>query len=164
MIVAGKVWPQLVQRTIFQLVYASFSLRVVICEPLGLFITTIWKIQPGILANRSVPSVLRVDLAVVTGMSVFTLDRSVSFSKGLICSCSVSNRDFHHRKSRWHAVVSLPSSNLPLKRFLFFLQMDMLCQEDKSCICMLYFRVQGLEVCYKSSAPHKKQPSSSSAS
>lgn len=55
-IVAGKALPQLVQCTIFQLVCASFFLRVVIWEPLGLFIMTIWMFQPGILANRSVPS------------------------------------------------------------------------------------------------------------
>lgn len=53
-IVAGKALPQLVQCTIFQLVYASFFPRVVISEPLGLFIMTIWMFQPGILANQSV--------------------------------------------------------------------------------------------------------------
>lgn len=79
-IVAGKALPQLVECTIFQLVYASFFLRVVIWEPLGLFIMTIWMFQPGILANQSVPSMRLVDLAVVTEMAVFTLDRNVCSS------------------------------------------------------------------------------------
>ena len=35
---------------------------------------TIWILQPGILANQSVPSMRLVDLAVVVEMAVFTLD------------------------------------------------------------------------------------------
>lgn len=50
-IVAGSALPQLVESTIFQPDYASFFLRVVIWEPLGSFIMTIWMSQPGTLAT-----------------------------------------------------------------------------------------------------------------
>lgn len=96
-IVAGNALPQLVQWTIFQLDYASSFLRVVIWEPLGSFIMTIWMSQPGILANRFVPSMRLVGLAVVVEMAVFTLDRTVCVTDTWLQEPS---RCFHNLKTR----------------------------------------------------------------
>lgn len=69
MIVAAEASPQLVHFTIFQLDYASSLPQ---GGHLRTFIKTMWTLQPGTLANQTVPFMRLVDLAAVTDMLVFT--------------------------------------------------------------------------------------------